>query len=229
MTDDTRHISLNDPSTLDLIVALNARVRSDLDEVEQDITAREVEAARMLAECADERKRVERKREHLNETETLYRAHFEGTAGLTSSQARELETLDRAIGIKPESAGGEEQDGKKTAPKARIGDQRYAMFHVMRTISEPVLLVNIENITGLSTRRIKEQMAEDTAAGFVKTYADGHAFTLTPEGHALMIRFEQSRRARGLPLPALVKGAPDDVADEEGSAEGSSEDPATET
>jgi hypothetical protein len=196
------------------IRALHARLRKDLDIAEANVSEEEERLLTAIAKCATDRATIQQKREALAQIEAMYRPLFENSDFLSPSQAAEMRALDRLVGLSaPNVVSVSEQiPAKKPQTKARIGDQRYRMFVCLSGSKEYTDMQVLSVITGVTERRVRDQMAEDTANGFVQTAPEGEKYLLTEQGEDLLARFIASRTARGIPLPSNVAPPTDDDA-----------------
>ena len=89
--------------------------------------------------------------------------------------------------------------------RARIGPQRYAILSTMRE-SIPLTIEALVGLTGLSEKRIRDQLRVDVPNGVVRQLPeqDGRGppqFELNVVGNDLLMRFEAYRLAKGKPFP----------------------------
>lgn len=108
--------------------------------------------------------------------------------------------------------------------RARIGPQRYRMFHALRRSQVGMSADQVASVTGVDLKRVREQLSSDVSQGLAAEIEGG--FQLTPAGHDLLDRFENYKRSKGQPLPSTQgplkegDGDADDETSEEGGLEG---------
>lgn len=155
---------------------------------------------KLLADCQTKRASIEEKRASVRTTILAIRNDYPDDDA-SDYNAPPLHNPDQVHSLwsKPQAA-------PKT--RARIGDQRYKMFYILREQGAQSAEY-IAGITALDIRRIKNQMSDDVTDGFVSQHPD-ERYELTEKGMHLMTRFESYRREAGKPLPSLDDPAGDD-------------------
>ena len=207
--------------------------------IEQEITARmttlaekEADAQRIIQQCFEERKQIDRERSGLRDAERIYRDVF--TAGgnapprpatipygrAAASLLASPPTSDNLVGDYPE------QQALQT--RARIGPQRFLMLDAINTLSD-MTVEEIAALTRLPLRRVREQMMSDSKLGVVTS--DWGKFRLTVGGLDLLERYKAYKRSNGQPLPTADDPSSDEdrdeheVPDTEGEPVGRSQEP----
>lgn len=190
-------------NAFDKLLNLHAEIELDLDGQLMSITAREAEAQRIVAQCFEDRQRIDRERAGLKEAERIYRDAFGSSSN--ASQADRAQSVPRASVVRPvllyESAPsllGDAQTLHQKQVRARIGPQRFLMMDAISTMVH-LNLESIATLTKLPYRRVKDQMVSDVRTGMVLQSDD--LYSLTSAGMDLLSRFKAYKRAHGQPLP----------------------------
>ncbi len=187
---------------LNALLGANAEILAELDQRAAKVDEREDRARAIIRDCAAERREIEAERATIEAANQLYRRKF--------SLNRIADDADDAT---PLAAGDPIEVPFKPQQRIRIGDQRYRIMARMRQWNRPVDLHEIVSGTGLSARRVRDQLRADVTDGFMAE--SDHGFSLTIPGAQLLMKFEQHRRAKNEPLPSL--DGP--VADDDGNSE----------
>lgn len=197
-----RHKSLVE-NAFDKLLGLHAEIEHDLDGQLASITAREAEAQRIVAQCFEERQRIDRERAGLKEAERIYRDAFGSSSN--ASQPDRAQSVPRAPAVRSvllddsaPSLLGDAQTLHQKQVRARIGPQRFLMFDAISTMTQ-LRLEDLSTLTKLPYRRIKDQMVSDVRSGMVMQ--SGDLYSLTSGGMDLLSRFKVYKRAHGQPLP----------------------------
>jgi hypothetical protein len=181
---------------------LHRQILAELDKSDADNERREKDAHEVIDECAQTRKANAAKRHVLLEATRIYQEF----SGALPGAPLPLDLPKRA----PREVVAESPLNSSRPPRARIGPQRYRIFHVLRQQHPiPVSEENISLRTGLTTKRVRDQMRGDVPDGMVRVAASGE-YVITDAGLALMARFEAYKQNKGQPLPSLVGPIGDD-------------------
>ena len=138
---------------------------------------------------------------------------------IISAQKLQIELLNSTYGFDPVNSGIQDEDFEQeetsTASglvkeigrlKARIGDQRYQILEVFRSVGAATVSFAVFR-TKLPERRVRDAIVADLGLGVLEKKAftsDGDdVVALTEVGIDLMRRFDDYRRQKGLPLPSL--------------------------
>lgn len=199
----------------DFLRGLHQLMLSDLDEQESRALARETEGKRMMEEAQVEVGEIRARRAILMESQRL---ELEAVAILKRKGVREeeLAVSDLDISLPAESTAEtkfSDQDSQTPdrKPRARIGPQRYLMLSALRAL-EVLSPMEMETLTSLGAKRIKDQIRADLIAGIIEetTAEDGTSkFKLTADGLDLLDRFERYKTQKGEPLPAATDALSD--------------------
>ena len=176
---------------------LHRQLIEKLDQRLTQVATREADLKRALEACAAERREIDRERHVLVQAAEIYDREF--NEGVPTKPL-----FEQMPPVEPPPAAAPEEAIRPL--RARIGPQRYRMFHTMRENDRPISSDDLAALTGLSKRRVKDQMLEDHAAGVVSSvpYPNGPVrYLLTPVGLDLLERFERYKKARGESLPAV--------------------------
>lgn len=183
-------------SQADAIRALNRRLLDDLDVDLAGVVEREDNARRALAAAAEARAEIERKRSLIVEVEKLQ------LAALEESYLGDPLTKAHRTSSRPK--------------RARIGPQRYAILKALQ-VNGPLSVPEIESLTKLFSKRIRDQLRDDALDGIVTPDAGAdERYSLSGQGDELLQRFEAYRQAKGIPLPSADDAQRVDDSDNQG-------------
>ncbi|WP_159711543.1 hypothetical protein [Geminicoccus flavidas] len=182
----------------DQVLDYHARVRECL---ASEIATLEAKLSELSAAQAAAEMELAKRNQELQSLDIVHglfqRAHpmIDADAGLTAGN---------------KSASGHEP--KPSAPRARVGDQRYLMWNALHR-SGPMSREDLVRATNLSKKRIHDQMTSDLEQGFVSE--ENGLLSLTPSGISLKERFVSYRLSMNKPLPVPLTAPSTDDADGE--------------
>jgi predicted transcriptional regulator len=188
----------------------HAELRAKINGRRETLATRAAELFSAYTQTQEEHRQLGFKLESLAEVERMLREE----CGLSADSPNTAEPIDQQP-VDDQNPRHDEFEAPKRV-KARVGPQRYFILCSLREHGALTHERILEG-TGLSARRVKEQIASDVELGFVEEEADG--FRLTPQGHDLLSRFEASRRARGVPLPTQADILREEAGEEDGLGE----------
>src|SRR6185312_8707446 len=105
----------------------------------------------------------------------------------------EVEQLYRGMGLWPSDdpvnseSEQSKEDGPDRKPRARFGSQRYRINASIRALGR-LSAIEVASRTGLSPRRVKDQLSKDVRLGILGATERG--YDLTSLGRELIERFE---------------------------------------
>lgn len=171
---------------LQKLLEANEFLRADIAQRLERVDEREARARAVLGDCEAERRELGSELAIIDEADRLYRRRFL-PASDQSGEAKSAKTEDiEAVGRQH---------------RARIGPQRYRILVALRKSRTALALGMIVLQTGLSYKRVRDQLRADLTDGFIAE--QGGTFTLLQAGETLLERYESYKRAKGEPLPSL--------------------------
>ena len=176
---------------LTILSGAYAQVRDELDRVAADLRSRENSLVEALEACRVEHRIIEQRRLGLYELEKSTQELFKADPITTPSD------------LKDEVNASEEVAGGQSKLKARIGDQRYLLFAFLETHyvdGSYFDLASLVYATGLTPKRVKDQMVADVRLATIEEKRGG--YRLTAKGIDLLERFKIYKQERGQPLPS---------------------------
>jgi hypothetical protein len=184
------------------LLEANRLILADLDRRVASVDEREAKARSVLDDCAAERRQLEVERDAILTADRLYRRRF-----IPDDTAPETSVTSVGLGATSASA--------LVKPRARIGPQRYRILAHLRLWNKAVVVEEIAAATGLSIKRIHDQLRVDMPNGIIGE-VEGR-YCLKCAGWDLLERFEHYKRSKGEPLPLLHGPIDDDEGDTEGA------------
>lgn len=190
-------------NALDQLLDLHLEIEHDLDGQLASIATREADAQRIVAQCFEERQRIDRERAGLKEAERIYRDAFGSSGNVPRPEKAHTVPYPpaaRTVGQEGpfKTLLGNAQALDQRQVRARIGPQRFLMLDAVSTMTQ-LCLEDMSTLTRLPYRRVKDQMVSDLRAGMVMQ--SGDLYSLTSAGMDLLARFKAYKRAHGQPLP----------------------------
>jgi hypothetical protein len=198
----------------DAIEALNDGLLAELDRAIAAIKGREAEAHRALSVCAAERLAIEDRRKTILQVKALQLAYLNRAVGSALPPpppppppvAPPVDSGGPAKSLPPPPVPPPPSD-HRTKTRARIGPQRYFILTDIHR-NGPTTIEKINERTGLSLKRIKDQVRSDINDGVldeVMTDTDQPGgvpmLRLSKAGGDLLHRFIEYRKANNLALP----------------------------
>ena len=203
-------------NALDQLLGLHAEIEQGLDAQLASISFQEAEAHRLIAQCFEDRQRIDRKRAGLKDAERIYRDAFGSSSNF--AQADRAQSVPRLPPARPvllddsaPSLLGDAQALHQKQVRARIGPQRFLMLDALSTMTQ-LCLEDMAALTRLPYRRVKDQMVSDVRSGMVGQ--SGDLYILTSAGMDLLSRYKAYKRAHGQPLPTADDPQSDDDRDD---------------
>lgn len=136
-------------------------------------------------------------------------------SSVPQAQAKRADVIHatRGVGIAPHVAVAVAQPTTDAVTqRARVGPQRYLILTSLRA-GAAMTLGEIIKATGLSERRIRDQLRSDIGVGVIDEVVVGiaHKYRLSKAGGELLRRFEQYRRSMNRPLPTMEDAKSEDA------------------
>jgi hypothetical protein len=169
---------------LAILLRTHEQIRANLLREEAAINGQLVELQAAMHALQKSRQTLEQRRWALDETERAYRDVESDLAPATSVM------LDR---------GSPSDANRERKLRARVGPQRYLILEALRDLG-PMSIDETVSITGLSLKRVKDQVNADVPLGVIAR--EGTTISITDDGRDLMARFEDYKKSKGEPLPS---------------------------